>query len=285
MNEFWELHRKAIIFFGIFFAVAVVSWFAFGSKLYANIEKGKEVADGKYFDLKGYEVGTPISIAKTKFAEAITNAASSFDALKTSLSMSFNPYVEIPDKWASTKNLYFDKMLRETRESRLRDASINRVLIPEKLGWQDINDVPKKEQDAVIPKMLRQLSTTDTVITLLIYSRVQEIKSIKYDEPYVEGPGGDYPEFTRLYPVSVTFVTNVNSLIFFQNLIHYIDTGAASRKVGQFFEVDYFSVRWNGDNPSKELIVSCRLNALEFFTPAEKVEPTTGAGQSAPMGY
>ena len=284
MNEFWEIHRKAIIFICIFAVFVAVSWFAFGSRLYASIDKNKVTADDKYFDLKGYEVGTPVARARTQFSQALTDATASLDSLKANLGMKFHPYVTIPDKWTNTKNLYFDKMLRETRESRLRDASINLVHIPEKLGWQDINDVPKKEQDTVVPKMLRQLSTTDAVVTMLIYSRVQEIKSVKYDEPYEEGPGGDYPAFVRHYPVTVTFVSNASSLVFFQNLIHYIDTGESTRKIGQFFEVDYFSVRWNGDNPTKELIVTCRLNALEFFEPAEVTQPT-GTGPSAPMGY
>ncbi len=286
MNEFWEIHRKSLTFWGIFIVAAVISWFAIGGKLYASMTGERKNAAGKYDELKSYEVGTPIDIARSKFKQNLAESETQLEALKESLAMRFHQYVAIPEAWDNRKMLYFDKMLREARENRVRDASINGVKIPEKLGWPDIVDVPKKDHDTVVPKLLRQLSATDAVIALLIYSRVKEVRSIKYEDPYEEGAGEGNPKFVRLYPISVTFVCNISSLILIKNLIHYVETGQQPRKVGQFLEADYFSVRWNGDNPTNELIVTCRLNALEFFEPVEQAPvETTTVGPSAPMGY
>ena len=167
----------------------------------------------------------------------------------------------------------------------MREASINRVRIPQSLGWPDIIDVPIKEHNVVVPKLLKQISVTDTLVSLLVSARVKEITDIKVADVFEESASDKYPEFVRVYPINVTFITGLPNLMKFLNLIRY--SLVQKNGIGQFLEVDYFDVSWNDDNPSKILKVTMRLNALEFLEPSGDIdmrEPVKTMPPGVPLG-
>ena len=287
MNDFWETHRKLFTFLGALALAALVAWFALVGPLYASLEKKRADAEKLHRRLsRFYDTAYPIEHARKAFSETTASAEARLEALKKNLAMRFHDYIEIPKTWRNTRLLYFDKMLREVRERLLRESSINRVSIPPKLGWPDIIDVSAREQKTVVPRLLKQLSVTDKVVSLLIYSRVAAVTSIKVEDPYEGSASPDYPAFVRHYPITVTVETKINSILTFLDLIHYVDLGGKERKTGQFFELAWFDVKWNGGEPTYNLVATFRLNALEFFEPAPQAAPLPArTGPVEPMGY
>ncbi|MFA4985567.1 MAG: hypothetical protein WC712_03190 [Candidatus Brocadiia bacterium] len=287
MNEFIETHKKMIVLLTAAAILVLVGWFAVGNMIYASTETKRKNADKAYSELRPYfGRGKPIAQAETMFNDTMKASREDLLKLQQFLQIRFQPYVAVPDEQKRTKQLYINIVLSKVREELAAKSMLSRMKTPPLAGWPETIDIPSKEIEKTVPRMLKQLSVTDSIMSLLIMSRARSVEKITVEEPYDEGAGEDTPKFVRHYPVRVNFVISLKDLITFLQYVHYVES-ASDRQIGQFFEVEFLDVTWVGDDPTDILAVDTRLNALDFSEQIQEIvrNPTATTKPGEALGH